>query len=317
MHPRLFRPVACACCGPSAPRRSTRSALPRTLPCVGYYCLTWLIGGVGALLPGARRRRRPPVSSIPFLGGASRRRRHRGGAGGVRAVRAWACARARPTACSDRRRTGAALGAVILNRLVITLVEAALFLVAPLPCAGSASTSTTDASRAGPSAAATVRMRSGSQCAPRSGSRCRVRRERRGRGRGPRPTVGVWRCRSRAAPSEGTDALAARSIAVAGDLLETPPRAYRDYGAEVQAIADLQPGERGDGARPGGVGARAARPGGATCASSRPASATRAAAPPPSGSTSATCCTRSARARSCSCAARCGRRAAGASSSSR
>ena len=51
-----------------------------------------------------------------------------------------------------------------------------------------------------------------------------------------------------AAPVEGrtrkaTDALRARGIEVAGDLLETPPRAYRDYGSEVQAIADLVPGE--------------------------------------------------------------------------
>src|SRR4051794_18213738 len=40
----------------------------------------------------------------------------------------------------------------------------------------------------------------------------------------------------------GNEALAARGIATAGDLLETAPRAYRDYGSEVELLGDLQPG---------------------------------------------------------------------------
>src|SRR4051794_11175090 len=40
----------------------------------------------------------------------------------------------------------------------------------------------------------------------------------------------------------GNEALAARGIVTAGDLLEMPPRAYRDYGSEVERIADVEPG---------------------------------------------------------------------------
>src|SRR5262245_12601688 len=39
------------------------------------------------------------------------------------------------------------------------------------------------------------------------------------------------------------EALRSRGIETAADLLETPPRTYRDYGSEVQAIAELLPGE--------------------------------------------------------------------------
>ena len=42
--------------------------------------------------------------------------------------------------------------------------------------------------------------------------------------------------------AKGREALAARNIATAGDLLETPPRAFRDFGDDVEALADVQPG---------------------------------------------------------------------------
>ena len=44
-------------------------------------------------------------------------------------------------------------------------------------------------------------------------------------------------------PARARPSLARRGLATAGDLLETAPRAYRDYGAETSAIALLQPGE--------------------------------------------------------------------------
>ena len=40
----------------------------------------------------------------------------------------------------------------------------------------------------------------------------------------------------------GNEALAARGIDSAGGLLETAPRAYRDYGSEVESLAGLAPG---------------------------------------------------------------------------
>jgi ATP-dependent DNA helicase RecG len=40
----------------------------------------------------------------------------------------------------------------------------------------------------------------------------------------------------------GNEALAARDIHTAGDLLEMAPRAYRDYGSEVELLSQVQPG---------------------------------------------------------------------------
>ena len=109
-------------------------------------------------------------------------------------------------------------------------------------------------------------------------------------------------------------ALAKRGILTAGDLLETPPRAWRDYSEGVTALADVVVGRGGHGARRAASRCTCGRRGAATCASSRRPCATTRAPRPRSGSTRASSRARCRRARRCSCAPPCAR---GAGSSSR
>jgi uncharacterized membrane protein YbhN (UPF0104 family) len=113
-------------------------SLRATLALLLYYCCTWVLGGVGLWFI-VRSVADPPVKSIPFLGGAS-------AVGAIVAVLVVFA----PSGLGVREASmygliiavapsDAALGAVVLNRLVITAVEGLLLAVAAtLPDRGSA-----------------------------------------------------------------------------------------------------------------------------------------------------------------------------------
>src|SRR5689334_1765642 len=82
----------------------------------------------------------------------------------------------------------------------------------------------------------------GRQVAAGGGDALRVPAEERPRPR-TAPDPEVLAAPVEARTKRANDALRTRGIETAADLLETPPRAYRDYGSEVQAIAELLPGE--------------------------------------------------------------------------
>jgi glycosyltransferase 2 family protein len=103
--------------------------LRATLALLLYYCGTWVLGGVGFWFI-IRSVADPPFKSIPFLGGAS-------AVGAIVAVLVVFA----PSGLGVREASmyglilavaprDAALGAVVLNRLVITLVEGLLLAVA-------------------------------------------------------------------------------------------------------------------------------------------------------------------------------------------
>jgi uncharacterized membrane protein YbhN (UPF0104 family) len=104
-------------------------SLRATLALLLYYCGTWVLGGVGFWFI-VRSVADPPVKAIPFLGGAS-------AVGAIVAVLVVFA----PSGLGVREASmyglilavaprDAALGAVVLNRLVITAVEGLLLAVA-------------------------------------------------------------------------------------------------------------------------------------------------------------------------------------------
>jgi uncharacterized membrane protein YbhN (UPF0104 family) len=128
LHPRIFRPLSarvlrrwCAVVEP-LPFRTMLGLL-------GYYCLTWLLGGCGLYFLIRSLGSDPGASAIAFLGGTA-------AVGAIVAVLAVFA----PSGLGVREASmyglllaitspGVALGATILNRLAITAVELALFVV--------------------------------------------------------------------------------------------------------------------------------------------------------------------------------------------
>jgi glycosyltransferase 2 family protein len=128
LHPRVFRPAFAFLSRPLG--GGEVPTLPRTTVAalLAYYCATWMLAGAGLYFLAASIGD-PPVSSIPYLGGAS-------AAGAIVAVLAVFA----PSGLGVREGAtyglllavvspAAALGAVVLNRLAITLVEALLLLL--------------------------------------------------------------------------------------------------------------------------------------------------------------------------------------------
>ena len=129
LHPRVFGPVASAVSrrlggGPS--RRSRRARSPRSS---SYYSFTWVVGGVALFFLLRAVGGDPSVTAIPFLGGV-------GAVGAIVAVLSVFA----PSGLGPREASmyallltvttpAAALGATILNRLAITLVEVLLLVV--------------------------------------------------------------------------------------------------------------------------------------------------------------------------------------------
>ena len=129
LHPRVFGPVASAVSrrlggGPLAPLPSrTLAAL------IVYYSFTWVVGGVALFFLLRAVGGDPSVTAIPFLGGV-------GAVGAIVAVLSVFA----PSGLGPREASmyallltvttpAAALGATILNRLAITLVEVLLLVV--------------------------------------------------------------------------------------------------------------------------------------------------------------------------------------------
>jgi len=129
LHPRVFRPLMLRVLKPFGLRELEPLPLGTLTGLFPFYCLTWLIGGLGLyfLLRGVGAP--PRLETIPFLGGTA-------AIGAIVAVLAVFA----PSGLGAREASmyalliavaspSAALAATILNRLTITVVELALFLV--------------------------------------------------------------------------------------------------------------------------------------------------------------------------------------------
>jgi len=127
MHPRVFRPVA----GRLLRRFGVPALDPLPFPTMvgllGYYCLTWLVAGFGLYFLIRSVGDNPGIATVAFLGGTA-------AVGAIVAVVAVFA----PSGLGVREASmyglliavtsnSAALGATILNRLAITIVELALF----------------------------------------------------------------------------------------------------------------------------------------------------------------------------------------------
>jgi uncharacterized membrane protein YbhN (UPF0104 family) len=128
LHPRVFRPALAL-----VARRLGGGAVPTLSPALVlgllvYYCATWLLAGTGLYFLASSVGDVSP-SAIPYLGGASAA----GAIVAVLAVFAPSGLGVRETATYTLLLAvvspAAALGAVVLNRLAITLVEGLLLLV--------------------------------------------------------------------------------------------------------------------------------------------------------------------------------------------
>ena len=129
LHPRIFCPLASRVLrkfgqGSLPPLRTSTMAF-----LLVFYCLTWVIGGVALWLLLRSVGAHPPVSSIVYLGGVA-------AVGAIVAVLSIFA----PSGLGPREASmyglmlavapqGAALGATVLNRVAITLVEILLLVV--------------------------------------------------------------------------------------------------------------------------------------------------------------------------------------------
>ncbi len=129
LHPRVFRPVAHKLLKPFGVEALDPLPFPTMVALLAYYCGTWLVGGFGLFFLVRALGDHPGLSTVPFLGGVS----------AVGAIVAVVVVFA-PSGLGVREAsmyglliaiasTSAALGAVVLNRLAITVVELALFAV--------------------------------------------------------------------------------------------------------------------------------------------------------------------------------------------
>jgi uncharacterized membrane protein YbhN (UPF0104 family) len=129
LHPRIFRPLARKLLRPFGADRIEPLPYPLTVLLLLFYCGTWLIGGLAVWFMLAALHATPPISTIAFLGGVS-------AVGAIVAVLAVFV----PSGLGAREASmyglllaitdpAPALGATVVNRLAITLVEVLLFLV--------------------------------------------------------------------------------------------------------------------------------------------------------------------------------------------
>jgi glycosyltransferase 2 family protein len=129
LHPRVFAPVAKRLLRPFGASEVQPLRARTAFELVGFYALTWPLGGAALFFLLRSVGGDPEWASIPFLGGTS-------AVGAIVAVLAIFA----PSGLGVREASmyglllavvgeAVALGATILNRLVITVVEAALLLV--------------------------------------------------------------------------------------------------------------------------------------------------------------------------------------------
>jgi glycosyltransferase 2 family protein len=128
LHPKVFEPMARRLLRPFGADEVVPLPMRTALSLVAFYALTWPLGGAALFFLLRSVGGDPAVSSIPFLGGTS-------AVGAIVAVLAVFA----PSGLGVREASmyglllavageGVALGATVLNRLAITLVEAALLL---------------------------------------------------------------------------------------------------------------------------------------------------------------------------------------------
>ncbi|HWH05388.1 MAG TPA: lysylphosphatidylglycerol synthase transmembrane domain-containing protein [Gaiellaceae bacterium] len=128
LHPRVFRVVARRLLRPFGAHEVASLPTRTALGLVGFYALTWPLGGVALFFLLRSVGGDPALSTIPFLGGAA-------AVGAIVAVLAVFA----PSGLGVREASmyglmlavaadAVALGATLLNRLAITVVEAALLL---------------------------------------------------------------------------------------------------------------------------------------------------------------------------------------------
>ncbi len=132
LYPPVFAKVARRLLRPFGAEEVTPLPARTAFQLLGFYALTWPLGGAGLFFLLRSLGGDPALSSIPFLGGVS-------AVGAIVAVLAIFA----PSGLGVREASmyglllavvgeAVALGAIVLNRLVITLVEAALLLVGVL-----------------------------------------------------------------------------------------------------------------------------------------------------------------------------------------
>jgi uncharacterized membrane protein YbhN (UPF0104 family) len=129
LHPRIFRPLFNKLLKPFGAHDLEPLPFPLTLGLLLFYCGTWVIGGFGVYFMLRSVGAEVGLETIPFLGGVS-------AVGAIVAVLAFFT----PSGIGAREASmyglllavttsGAALGVTLINRLVITVVELALFAV--------------------------------------------------------------------------------------------------------------------------------------------------------------------------------------------
>jgi glycosyltransferase 2 family protein len=132
LHPRVFTPVARRALRPFGASELPPMRYPVLLGILAYYCFTWLVGGAAVFFLLRSVGGEQPVSDIPYLGGVA----------AVAAIVSF-LSLITPSGLGVREASmygllravappGVALGATVLNRLTITMVEAALLVVGGL-----------------------------------------------------------------------------------------------------------------------------------------------------------------------------------------
>jgi glycosyltransferase 2 family protein len=127
LHPRIFPPLMARLLRPFGVRTLHPLPFRTMLALLGFYCVTWLIGGLALLFLVRSVGADPGLATVPFLGGTAAV----GAIVAVLAVFAPSGLGVREAAMyglliAVMSRT-TALGATILNRLAITVVEIGLF----------------------------------------------------------------------------------------------------------------------------------------------------------------------------------------------
>ena len=132
LHPRVFTPGVRWALRPFGASDLPPLPYPTMLGLLAFYCFTWLVGGTAVFLLMRSLGDDPSVADIPYLGGVA----------AVSAIVAF-LSLVTPSGLGVREASmyalllavttkGVALGVTVLNRLTITIVEAALLVVGAL-----------------------------------------------------------------------------------------------------------------------------------------------------------------------------------------
>jgi glycosyltransferase 2 family protein len=127
LHPRIFRPIGDRLLRPFGAGAIDPLPFPLTVSLLLFYCGTWLIGGFAVYFMLLSLGTNPGLATVPYLGGVS-------AVGAIVSVLAIFV----PSGLGAREASmyglllaittpGPALGATLLNRLAITIVEVVLF----------------------------------------------------------------------------------------------------------------------------------------------------------------------------------------------